>query len=232
VVWETEDTFTIPASGTVQFLATMSDPVIEAQAPAAANSDFAVLNGTTVTGSLQRTSGQSIKITLTNSSGSAAIVAGLRLRARPVVVARTVKVESEDTASVTEHGPRTYPNDAPWVGVHDAAAIGALVLHQRAQRAPTVAVRVVASPVQQPDRFFPAVRRDISDKIRVLDAESGIDAHFFVEQIAHTIHQVGLQHEVVLGCEKIPAFPLDEPSEVFVLDSAANGILDTNRLAN
>lgn len=230
VVWETDETFVVPDNGDVIVLASMSDPVIEAETPSSANSDFAVLNGVAVSAALQRTSGQSIRITLTNNGAADAIVAGLRLRARPVPVARTVKVEVEDSASIAEHKRRTYPNAAPWAGRHDAAAIGELILHQRAQRAPTVAVRVLASPIEQPERFFPAVRRDISDKVRVLDSESGIDAHFYVEQIAHTIHQVGLQHEVVLGCERIPATTLDEPSEVFVLDSATNGILDTNRL--
>ncbi|MBM7788848.1 carbohydrate binding domain-containing protein [Tenggerimyces flavus] len=234
VVWETEETFTVPSGGSQQrvFTAVMDDPVDSAVAPVS-GTDFEVLNGVTVNGSLTRTSGQSIEIILSNTGGGAdAVVSGLRLRARSVPVARTVKVELEDVTSRDEHGPRKYDRDAPFVNQYDAEAIGQLVINQRKQRLPTVTVRVLASPTTQPERFYPAIQRDLSDKVRILDTESAVDGHFFVEQIQHTIHQVGLQHEVELACELIPPEPLDEPSEVFVLDSTTNGVLDTNRLGH
>lgn len=234
VVWETEETFTVPAGGSTQRVVevVLDDPMDSAIIPVS-GTDFEVLNGVTVNGGLTRTSGQSTRIILSNPGGGAdAVVSGLRLRARPVAVARTVKVDLEDTASRDEHGPRKYDRDAPFVGQYDAEAIGQLVLNQRKQRLPTVTVRVLASPTTQPERFYPAIERDLSDKVRILDAESAVDGHFYVEQIEHTLHQVGLQHEVRLSCELIPPEPLDEPSEVFVLDSATNGVLDTNRLGH
>jgi len=224
-VWSTDDTVAVTAGTPLQITASSTDPFIEAQTPAAANSDFEVLSGS-VSVSLSRTSGQSTTITLTSAAG--AVLSGLRLRARPVRVARTVKVESIDSASVTDHGPRRYDEEAPWMGRRDAASIGQLILNQRAQRTPTVSIPVIAQPATMPARFAAGMGRDLSDRITIVESESGINADFYVEQITHTTGP--LTHTVTLGCEKVPAVELSSPTTVFVLNSATNGVLNTNRL--
>lgn len=227
IVWETEDLISVSAGVPLTIIASASDPFVEALTPNTAANPIELLSGS-VSVSLSRTSGQSTTITLTSAGGC--VINGMRLRARPVQVARTLKVDVEDVASRDEHGRRGYDQDAPWMGRYDALAVGQLILNQRAQRRPTVSIRMVAKPSLHPTRFQPAMARNLSDRIHINEAESGINADFFVEQIAHEGNWSAQTHAVTLGCEKIVANPLDSPSTVFVLNSVTNGVLNTNRL--
>lgn len=227
VVWESEDFITVAAGVPLVITAVADDPFIDAVSPSATSDDFEVMSGS-VSATLSRTTGQSTRITLTSAAG--ATLTALHLRARPVTVSRTVRVDVEDAASIAEHGPRRYDQEAPWMGRYDALAVGQLILNQRAQRRPTVSIRVVAKPTQQQSRFTPTMARNLSDRVHLNEAESGINADFFVEQIAHEVNWNAQTHAVTLGCEKVVTNPLDSPSTVFILNSGTNGVLNTNKL--
>ncbi|GII42262.1 hypothetical protein [Planotetraspora phitsanulokensis] len=143
------------------------------------------------------------------------------MRAFNVPVLRTTVVEAVDSTSVQQYGERSNPNDAPWANVHDARAIADAVLAQRAQRLPTVRIRIVCGDTTPSSRIAAALARDLSDRITIIEPQTGLSAEFFVERIEHTIDR-GKIHEIVLGCEKVPA----QPSPVFTFDAAGRGFND------
>jgi hypothetical protein len=201
---------------------------------------------------LSRTSGQSVKLTL-RAGGGRVTVTGVRLRARPLEVQRTVKVSLTDQGSVSRHGERAYPDSAPWASRADAEAIASMILLHYGARRPTVQLRVVS---QDPAHLVQVLQRTVSDRIRIVNAELGLDDDFFVERVTHTIQRIGRPgaapvHSVVLGCERDLVHPpnaftfdqrgagfdqgvfdltvTDTPGGVFVFDDPVQGQFDQGR---
>jgi hypothetical protein len=48
--------------------------------------------------------------------------------------------------------------------------------------------------------------RNISDRVRIIEPETGVNDDFFIESIRHTIVSP-LEHEVVFGLEEAPTAP-------------------------
>ncbi|MFH8805243.1 hypothetical protein ACH4F6_37835 [Streptomyces sp. NPDC017936] len=201
-VWSSQDTYNLSIGESLPLTVSGSDPFLNAITPVA-GTDYQVTGPGTVRVTLSRTSGASTTITLAAVGGSVTVSA-LQLRARPLVVERTVHVSRRDAASAAVHGERNYPESAPWAGASDAAAIAAMVLLQYAQRRPTVDLRVVT---QDPAHFLQVLQRTVSDRIRIRNDETGLDDDFYVERISHTVRRRNAPgrppvHAVVLGCEK------------------------------
>lgn len=222
VVWQSGTPVAIPASTSVTVIAQASDPFINAVTPVA-GTDFTLLTGT-ATASLSRTSGQSATITLTDS-GSGSIVTGLQLRANPVTVSRTVQVSVTDSASVTAYGVRGLPSDIDPSGgtVEDVVAVATTYVTRYAQRKPIVTI-----PVSNLNdkRLTQQLARDLSDRVRITDTETGLNADFFIEQISHQTSGSGRVLTTTLGCEKADA---TSPSNLFVFDDATNGKFNTGK---
>jgi hypothetical protein len=253
-VWSDETSYLLEAGQSVQILATSSDPFVEAQPPVP-GTDFTVTSpapGATVTVLLDRDSGASARLTLT-AVGGPVTVTGLQLRARSLAVRRTVRVAMTDPGSIGQFGEKAYPEEVPWASVEDAQAIAGRVLLHYAQRRPTVQIRVVSS---DPAHFVQVLRRTVGDRVRIVNAEMGLDADFFVESVDHTVQRLSRPgrppvHSVVLGCEKdlvgnSNPFTFDkrgagfdqgvfglveqeDPATVFVFDHPEQGRFDTGR---
>ncbi len=229
VVWESNDTIALALGESTQVQAKAGDPFREAITPAV-GTDI-VFGGTgTVAASISRQSGQSTVITLTAIGGTVTIT-HLQLRARPVPVARTVKVSAADSVSIQRHGQRSNPDDAPWAGAHDAAAIARLLLAHYAQRRPTVQLRLVSS---DHDHLLQILTRTISDMVTISHGELGLSANFHVESIEHTITRMPSEeesltdcgprvHYATLGCERTG---LIVPSDPFTFDVPGLGFDD------
>jgi hypothetical protein len=201
-VWTTEDTISLSTGQSQEVDISTSDPFSGAVTPVS-GTDFTVTGAGVVNVTLSRDSGQSVKITLL-AVGGAVVITGLQLRAHAIPVRRSVKILKKDTGSITDHGERTYPNDAPWASANDADAISNMILLHYAQRRPVIQLRVTT---QDPAHFLQVIGRMISDRIRVINGELGLDADFFVERITHTVQRMNAVnrppvHAVVLGCEK------------------------------
>lgn len=201
-VWSSQDTYNLSIGESLPLTVSGSDPFLDAVTPVA-GIDYTVAGPGTVRVTLNRTSGASATITLVALGGSVTVSA-LQLRARPLVVQRTVHVSRKDATSAGVHGERNYPDQAPWAGASDAGAIAAMVLLQYAQRRPTVDLRLVA---EDPAHFLQMLQRTVSDRIHIRNDEIGLDGDFYVERISHTVRRrnaVGRPpvHAVVLGCEK------------------------------
>lgn len=248
-VWTSEGTLSLAIGQSQTIEISGSDPFTEAVTPVS-GTDYTTVGAGTVNVSISRTSGQSVRITLLAVGGSV-LVQDLKLRARAITVRRTIKVSQTDSGSVTLHGSRAYPNDAPWAGAADALAIASMVLLHYATRRPTVKIRIAA---QNPAHLQQILLRTISDRIHIRHDEIGLDADFFVERVEHTLTRFNRSgkppvHYVTLGCEKelgtITTNPFtfdvpgagfddgvfdpvksDDPSTVFIFDHSINGRFD------
>jgi hypothetical protein len=245
-VFSSDRTYSIADGQTLVVRAEMSDPFYGAVIPVA-GTDYQLTSGT-VEVTLSRTQGASATIFVKATGGPAQIL-GLRVRAYPVQVVRTIQVHAEDADSIgtpeqPRYGRRSWPNDAPWAGVNDAEAIADLILAQRAERLPIVSVKLVSA---NDTRLTQMLSRDLSDRITIVDAATGLNDDFYIEQIQHSVSE-GLFHETVFGCEMVPATPtglfrfdvagagfndgkfggtgLDDPDTIFLFDSATQGFDD------
>lgn len=248
-VWTDETSYHLEAGQSVQITVTSSDPFLDAVTPVA-GTDFTVTSsGTpgTATAMLDRDSGASATLTLT-AAGGPVNVTGLQVRGRLVTVRQTVRVALTDSASVSEFGERAYSGSVPWASTQDAQAIAGRVLLYYAQRRPTVQIRLVAS---DPAHFEQVLTRTVGDRVHIVNAEMGLDADFFVEQVQHTVQRIGRLgrppvHAVVLGCEKeqvstsnpftfdkrdagfdqgtFDLVPADSATRVFIFDDPVQGM--------
>ncbi len=248
-VWTSEDTITLAIGQGISINISGSDPFQDAITPVS-GTDFTVSGAGTVNVGLNRDSGQSVQITLT-AVGGGVTVQGLKLRARPIPVLRTVKVDRVDAGSITSHGERTYPDTAPWANVNDSSAIADMILLHYAQRRPTVQLRVVT---KDPTHFLQVLQRTISDRVHIRNDEMSIDDDFFVERVTHSLQRFNAPgrppvHSVVLGCEKDLAqnvnpfrfdvrgsgfndgtfdpIQTDNAATVFIFDNPVQGQFDT-----
>lgn len=254
VVWQSDDTITLALGQSIQIQARASDPFRDA-ADLTTGTDIVFTGGGTVSTTLSRRSGQSTVITVLAVGGTVTIT-HLQLRARAVPTARTVKVAADDSVSIARHGQRSYPDDAPWAGQHDALAITQVLLAHYAQRRPTVSMRLVSS---DPDHLMQILTRQISDLITIRNGELGLDADFHVESLQHTLARMPAAdededcalrvHYATLGCERtgltVPANPFtfdvagrgfddgvfdptgaDNPDTVFIFDHPTQGAFD------
>jgi hypothetical protein len=201
-VWTSEDTITLDTGQSRELQISTSDPFTDAVTPVS-GTDFQLTGAGTVNVVLDRTSGQAAKISIL-AVGSPVTLTGFQLRARSISVQRTLKIEREDSGSISLHGERSYPDSAPWANANDADAIAGMILLHYSQRRPTVQLRITT---EDPGHFLQVLQRTVSDRIRIVNGEIGLDDDFFVERVTHTINRMNVAgkppvHSVVLGCEK------------------------------
>ena len=223
VVWQTDATIAVPAGTSVAVIAQSGDPFTNAVTPVA-DTDYTLLTGA-ATAALSRTSGQAVTITLTDS-GSGSIITGLQLRANPVTVSRTVQVSVTDTASKTAYGVRGLPSGIDICGgatVEDAVAVATIYVTRYAQRKPIVSIPVANA---NDKRLTQQLARDLSDRVHITDTETGLNADFFIEQIAHATTGTGRVLTTTFGCEKADA---TSPANLFTFDAATNGKFNTGK---
>ncbi len=218
-VWQDTTTYTLALGQSLDLTVSSADPFVNAVTPVA-GTDI-VYSGPGVVGVLlNRTSGASAKLTL-QAIGGTVTITSIQVRARSLSTRQTYRVSMTDAGSITRHGERAYPNDAPWAGPEDARAIASMVLLHYATRRPTVQIRIVSS---DPAHFAQVLTRTVSDRIHITNEEMRLDDDFFVERVTHTVRRIGRTgkppvHAVVLGCEK----DLDTVANPFTFDVRGAG---------
>jgi hypothetical protein len=253
-VWESTATISLAIGQSVTVDVQASDPFLDAQ-DIDDGTDI-IYSGTGIPSVLlSRRSGQSAAITITAVGGSVTVTY-LRLRARSVPVVRTVQVAAADSTSIARHGQRTYPDEAPWAGQHDALAVAQMLLAAYSERRPTVSLRIVSSNLPH---HLQVVQRQISDLITIRHGELGLYGDFFIENVSHTLARMAEQddcpgpvHYATFGCERsgvvVPDNPFtfdvagagfddgvfdptaaDNPETVFIFDDAVQGQFDFGR---
>lgn len=199
-VWSAQGLLQVPAGAPLQIIARANSPFLGAIAPVQ-DLDYTLVSGSAVSISLSQTSGQSTTITITPSGD--AIIQDLQLRAY-AIQSTSVVVTVEDPSSISRYGRKSYQSGRlpVWANQYDAAAILQLIVAGRAERRPTISVTMRGAG--NPARLAECLRRNLSDRVHVTEALTGLDADCFIEQIAHTISDGGLQHVTTFGLEKIP----------------------------
>jgi hypothetical protein len=219
-VWTSYRTNDLAAGETLPITVELTEPAVSAITPVV-GTDFTLRTGAAPTVTLSRTSGASITLFLTAAAGSSCTIEALKLRAYPVFVARTLQVHAEDSVSIAAYGRRSFPLEAPWASLEDARAIVKIVLAHRAERLPIADLKIVAAPWPN-ERRTQVLTRDLSDKVSIIDSETGIDDSFYIERIRHTISGGGVVHEAELGCEKAAG----QVANAFRFDTAGLGFGD------
>lgn len=221
VVWSTEDTYTLASGETIEIKVVPEDPFLDATTPVE-GTDYTLRSGAVVVW-LTRTSGQSVTIVVRASAPS--VLAGMALRALPVPVARTVKVEAEDSQSVARRGRRAWQGEAKWANVEDARAIAQRIVATYAANRPTVTITIAYAPgMPGGSTYLTQIQnRRIGDRVRIILDSLGVDDEFWVERLEHEIVKLGALHKLTLGCQIAGA---DQPAAVFTFDVAGRGFND------
>lgn len=226
-VWTLRETFTVPVGQSIVFKAVADDPFISAVTPVPGFRFFSgnmqsilpnphdyIVNQGTISVSLDRTSGQSCNITVTNTGAVDAIVEGMRVRANSLIVTRSVTVNAVDQGSVVENGIKSFQGKMPWAGVNDVRAVAEVILGYRFKRLPIVHFSLKNST---PAKLRSMLELKLSDRINIVEDETFTNHDFFIEQVEHKISGAGNYHTTVIGCEQVPiptegGFTFDEPS--------------------
>ena len=225
-VWSIDTTISLGVSEVKTFIASASDPFINAATPAS-GTDYTVLAGG-VTPTISRTSGQSTTITLT-AGGSGATLDRLGLRAQPIQTLYTQLASQSDSSSITAYGPRSYPNDAVFANIYDAQAILDTAVQMRSAPLPIVTGKL--SVGQNTTRAVSVLARNLSDRVTLTMSGMSLNADFFCESFQHDFANE-LQHDVTVGMEKVPPDDATTASNIFILGSAVSGHrLGTGKLA-
>lgn len=215
VVWTSDDNFELSGGETQIVEAQTTDPFFAAITPVS-GTDFTLITGA-LTVTLSRTSGQSVTIFL-QATGTTRF-SGLQLRATPVTVSRNQKIMAEDSTSIAKHGRRNYGKDAGFANRYDAKAIAEHVVAVYTQPRPSVTVTVA----NLDSNYMNHIRnRRISDRVRIVNDDIGLDGEFYIERIDHDIRHLRI-HRATFSCEAVEP---TQPSNVFRFDVAGAGFDD------
>jgi hypothetical protein len=201
VAWSAPGRLTLASGETLVLNATGGTAVMDAQLPVA-DVDYLAQAGS-VSFALPQTSGQALTLLVT-AVGGAAVIDNLQVRARTVDTVTTVRVTIEDAASISAYGLRSGKSEQTpeWASIYDALAVGEILVGRRSQRLSTVTASMVGAG--HSTRLTQILTRNLSDRVHLTEAQTGLDADMFVEKIAHTISQGGLEHRTSFGMEKVP----------------------------
>ena len=229
-IWEQTSPLTIADGATVKVVAKASEPFYGLRTPTTGydpdddyqtGPDIDIKSGS-VNVAVDRSSGQSVTISLTAVGGSATIDS-MTLRAYSCPVAYTVKISDESGSSVAKYGRRMPDGmDPRWASVHDVASIGQVLLGYRAQRLPVISVTFSSGT---PDILREQLQRDLSDRVRVIYGEADLDREFIVERAKHIVtgRRTDRIHRTTFELEAAPEPP---DGTIFVLGSSNLGGTD------
>jgi hypothetical protein len=242
-VWSSDQTYTvgIGINGTLDIPITADDPFTNPQplvqgVPGSSTGDFTLVSGAgPVTIQVLASASQigpSTILRITNSGANGATVTGLRLRAQPITVAKTVTVTASDSTSQAGYGVRSLPGSdgiGPWCSEYDAQAIATDLVNDRKDPLTQATARLVVgrtaagTPSQSNARATAVLARQVSHRVTAVVPSEQINGDFFVEAIRHEI--AGEEdHTVTFTLEQVPptgAFPTG--ATVFRFDTAGQG---------
>jgi len=181
--------------------ATSGDPFVGAVVPAL-TTDYTLIAGA-ATMTLDRTSG--LAVTLSVMAGAAGVtLTALQLRAQllpatAVSVANTV----DTTASQGKYGVQTYaPTVWPEIDLLMAQDLANAVVNLYQE--PRASVSITVDGGATPAMLTQCLTREVSDRVHVVETQTGLDADMTIEHIGHAIGPVG-RIVTTFGLEKAGA---------------------------
>lgn len=226
-VWSSELSYFVPNGTTYTIVATAEDPFYSLITPVS-GTDYQLRSGS-VNVTISRTQGLSTIISIAATGDS--VIDGLQIRGYTVPVIRTVRATSSDSTSITSYGRKSGPENSGSASLEDAKAIANLFVAYRKDPLPIVTFDVIAGTGLD-TRMTQNLTRNLSDRITLVDAETGLNRAFFVENLAHKVREAGLIHVTSYGCEAVPTGSgLDSSTDVFTFDHATRGKFGTGKFA-
>lgn len=201
VIWSLGATLTLAAGEARSFVVTpsSSDPFTGALTPVAAT-DYTVSAGA-VTPSLDRTSGPSCVLTMT-AGAAGATVTGLQVRAKPVAVTYTTNLANtvDATSSIARYGKRPYSlATLDEIDLEVQQDFANAIVGQYQEPRPTVQIVLNNGDAA---RMTQILTRELSDRVTVIEPQTGLSTDMFVERVQHTIESGGAYHEATFGLEE------------------------------
>jgi hypothetical protein len=225
IVWSTDDVLMLNPNEAVTLVIRADTPFIDLQLPTrdvylndnTFTADYTLGSGAVSFG-LSRTSGQSAFLTITAGGAGALLDTGIKVRGTPLRQGATRKFSAVDPASQATYGDKDWDASAPWAHYYDADAIVSRVVAIYSQPRPSVTFDVES-------RLGTAtltrnLATQIGDRITVDNDEIGLNADFHVEQITHTVKQMGTRHVVTIGAQAVEPLQASNP---FTFDVAGAG---------
>jgi hypothetical protein len=223
VVWKSDDPIVLGASESVTFVIRTDDPFLDLQIPLAQVSylddgtwtyDYHVASGS-VSFALSRTSGQSAFLTITAAAGGAFLDLGIKVRGTPLKNGATRKYAASNPVSQGMFGDNDWDGAAPWAYFYDADTLVNKIVNVYGQARPSVTFDIEG--VISAATLTEILGQQISDRITVRNDELGLNADFMVEQLTHTIQQLGIRHILTIGAQVMEPLQAAQP---FIFDTA------------
>jgi hypothetical protein len=132
----------------------------------------------------------SMRISLTNSSGSDGFITLLQARGTAIVESDPISIKCEDTTSQSKYRKRTFPIETRYIPSTEEAGYHCdWMLRRHKDPQPIIPIRYHAN--RDVAHMAECIARDVSDRIS-LDASNncnylGVNSDFFVESIAHEV---------------------------------------------
>ena len=146
---------------------------------------------------------ESMKITLTNNSGSDGYITKLQARGTPVTADDPLRVVEEDGTSQTSFGKRTFPLKGPFIPSEQDARdymLYMLSIHKDPMRT----MEITWHANKDATHNAQAIDLDISDRITIVGNNRvglGINDDFFIEHMRHQMDMDG-RHTVTYECSE------------------------------
>lgn len=234
-VWTLPGTLTIPASTTYTVEIKTSDPVYDI-VPITGGEDLNNINiwiakGAINATSFSRTSGQSFTASLTSTAGEV-IVERWEVRARPLKLVEAPQTDS-DATSITNYGKRDDTRDYRWVQYPELAEDlidGILLDRKDPRRKVTMTLRSDRNPTRADLQavYTQLLSREIGDRITIVQTRASVSRTFWIEAIEHRLDEAGELYTSKFYCEETRD-GLVAAGDVFIFDSATNGLFNTNK---
>ncbi len=156
--------------------------------------------------SLDVTEGVRFVLTIT-ANPTAITLAGARLAGYPYTTdTQVIRHNADTSASQAKYGVRDMPSGfTPWPYITAAAArdlANSVVINYQEPR-PTVTVTVANA---NSTRLTQQLTREISDRVTVVESQTGLNAAMYIERIRHEVREGGRFHRTTFGCEKVGAY--------------------------
>lgn len=205
VIWSFAPALSLAASEVKTFIVRTSnaDPFKGALDPVAAT-DYTLVSGAIASATLNRTSGGNATLTITAGAAGATLT-GLQVRAEAITVATRTTIQNSvsTTASQTANGLKTYTLSVrPDISAAYALAFCDYVVSLWQSGRPTVTIAVNNGNAT---RLAQCLDREVSDRITVVEARSGLNQAVWINAINHRFSRG--YHVTTFGCEQAQTSP-------------------------
>jgi hypothetical protein len=148
--------------------------------------------------------GPTVTVTVTSASAEIGSIAGIELYGKKLEPGTTRIEQTVDaSASRAKYGLRGLPGGfSPWPYLTENAAtdlVNSVVIAYQEPRA-TVGVTIANANTT---RLTQQLTREISDRVTVVESQTGLNAAMYIERIRHEVREGGRFHRTTFGCEKV-----------------------------